>query len=197
MSKFKGKKTNNAKINAKVAIRKNVFNSFEVRNVLDIFCGAGEMYTSIWCQADNYLGIDKKKFSDPRVTIVGDAHNEIKHIDVNQYNIYDIDAYGDPYKILGYLSNKINSRKVAFIITDGLEIDMRMGNIHKSMINILNLKNNKINSIHLMHDFYIKKIIDAICEKLNSKASMIQYAKGNKGSGMRYYSFISTPNDAG
>ena len=48
MSKFNGKKTNNAKTSAKKDLRQGVLSQMKIARVLEVFCGAGEMYNSVW-----------------------------------------------------------------------------------------------------------------------------------------------------
>lgn len=198
MSHFKGVKTNNAKISAKEKLR--YFGNIKDLSVLDIFCGSGEMYNKSWKNAKSYEGIDIKKYEeqDERVLHIGDAPSILKQIkDINKFDIFDIDAYGSPYECLYIISNKIKIKNEKyFIITDGIEIDLRMGNIEQFFGLLADLKPKKINNIHIMHDILIKKVIENLCKKLNCQYKDFQIAKGLTGSGMRYYKFTLFKNVA-
>lgn len=198
MSHFKGVKTNNAKINAKEKLR--YFKNINDLSVLDIFCGSGEMFKKTWKDAKNYEGIDIKKYdeNDKRILHIGDAPAIIKNLtNINKFDIFDIDAYGSPYECLFLLSNKITVNKEKhFIITDGIEIDLRMGNIEQFFSILSNITAKKINNIHILHDYLIKKIIENLCIKLNCKYKDFAIAKGVKGSGMRYFKFTLFKNVA-
>jgi len=196
MSHFKGVKTNNAKIDAKEKLR--FFNNIKDLSVLDIFCGSGEMYNKSWKNAKHYEGIDIKKYNenDKRILHIGDAVAVIKNFkNINKFDVFDIDAYGSPYESLYAISNKIKiDNQKHFIITDGIEIDLRMGNLEQFFSLLAGISSKKINNIHYLHDYLIKKIIENLCIKLNCKYKDFAIAKGVKGSGMRYFKFTLFKN---
>jgi hypothetical protein len=193
MSHFRGVKTNNAKITAKEKLR--VIQGINNLSVLDIYCGAGEMYNAVWNKAKSYEGIDIKEFTDGRKLHIGDAPQILKKINIDKFDVFDIDAYGSPYECLLIILNKIKTRKIRhFIITDGIEIDLRMGNIEQFFGILTGVESRKINNIHKIHDQLILKLLKNIEHNLNTKVSNFLIAKGKTGSGMRYYRF--TINDA-
>ena len=193
MSHFRGVKTNNAKITAKEELRK--IDGIDNLSVLDIYCGAGEMYNACWKFVKYYEGIDIKEFDDGRTLHIGNAPQILKKINIDKFDVFDIDAYGSPYECLSIILNKIKTRKTRhFVITDGIEIDMRMGNVEQFFALIAGITASKINNIYKIHDQLILKILKNIEKKLNVKVSNFLIAKGKTGSGMRYYRF--TINDA-
>jgi len=193
MSQFKGVKTNNAKINAKEELRK--IDGIKNLSVLDIYCGAGEMYNKVWKSAKYYEGIDIKEFDDGRKLYVGDAPHILKKINIDKFDVFDIDAYGSPYECLSIILNKITTKNQKhFIITDGIDIDLRMGNVEQFFGVLTGVNSNKINNIHKIHDQLILALLKNIEINKNVKVSNFLIAKGKTGSGMRYYKF--TINDA-
>ncbi|WP_141743460.1 hypothetical protein [Oligella sp. HMSC09E12] len=191
MSKFQGKKTDNAPITAKRDIRHEALNDISDPCVLEVFCGAGEMYRDVWHKANDYLGIDKRKFFDERKTICGDADKAIRLVDLNAYNIIDIDAYGSPYNILDYISiHQMRAGRVAFIITDGSAMDLRMGRISKGLRSLTGLKSHILKRASLIHDELIVAVIDEVARRLQKHVIKTRIAKGRTGSGMRYYYFL-------
>lgn len=141
MSKFNGVKTDNAKINAKQDLRNNVLNFFAEKHVLEVFCGSGEMYRDVWHVADTYTGIDIKKQFDERNTICGDAVKAVSTIDLDCFNIFDIDAYGSPYDVLNIVLSRYqgDAKRLAFILTDGINMDLKMGRICKGLRSLLDV----------------------------------------------------------
>lgn len=198
MSKFHGVesvKTDNAKVSAKHLLRNSVLAQFDETSCLDVFCGAGKMWKSVWHKCDNYTGIDIRAFFDSRHTICGDALAVINNIDISGYNIFDIDAYGSPYDVLDLiLSKTIDSQKIAFCITDGSAMDMRMGRVSKGMRLVSGISRHKIKKIHLIQDEVIEKIIKTTAAKLCGKVVDFHIATGVTGSAMRYYTFIVERN---
>lgn len=141
MSKFKGKKTDNGPKLAKKLLREIALNSIDSPSVLEFFCGAGESFRSVWHKAQKYTGIDLKSFNDERHTICGDVVDVAKTIDIDKYNIFDLDAYGSPYTVLDILSKRIKDyKKLAFVVTDGICIDLRMGNVCEGVQALTGLK---------------------------------------------------------
>ena len=116
MSKFRGVKTDNGKTNLKIDIRKRLIGKIDDPRVIEFCCGSGVMFRNVWSDANDYLGIDKKKFFDDRKTICGDAKKSISMIDVCKYNIYDVDTYGSPYEILYEIVNRLDGNINYYLI---------------------------------------------------------------------------------
>ena len=192
MSKFKGVKTNNAKTNAKPEIRHRILSMIDSPRVLEVFCGAGEMYHSVWHMADRYTGIDKVKYFDNRHTICGDAKKAVKLIDVSDYNIFDIDAYGSPYDVLNIVLSRYqgDAKRLAFILTDGINMDLKMGRICKGLRSLLDVDSKIFKKANNLHGKIVEDIVDIVAEKLKAKVIHKEFAKGNTGAAMRYYAFV-------
>lgn len=201
MSKFKGVKTDNAKITAKHALRSGAVSMLasQKTHVLEVFCGKGEMYEAVWSECNSYLGIDKRKFQDKRAVLIGDAMSALLQVNCSEYNIFDIDAYGSPYECLAeivkQLEQKNKHKRIAFCITDGVQMDLRMGNITLSMACLSGINVKKISRAHKLHDVIIARIIDHIASRLHCNVIDKKIAIGATGSGMRYYSFVIEKTD--
>lgn len=197
MSKFNGVKTDNAKITAKKEIREFVLSKMNNAFVLEVFCGAGDMYNDVWHNADSYTGIDKRKFFDKRNTLCGDAEKVLSVIDVDDFNVFDIDAYGSPYNCLDLILKRyiVKHKKIAFVITDGVAMDLRMGRISKGIRNILGIESHILKKANLIQDDLILKIIESVANKLKGVITDKKFAKGKTGAAMNYYAFIVEVND--
>lgn len=198
MSKYKGKKTNNASADAKATMRDDVMRLVVGdKSVLEVFCGAGGMYNKVWNRADFYTGIDKVKYFDERNTICGDALKAVKKIELNPYNIFDIDSYGSPYEILDCILSKINlDRDIAFILTDGSCMDLKMGRISKGLRSILGIKCHIAKKAHFIHKELIHMVATETCSRLGGTLDCFRIASGVTGSQMQYVSFICRFSDA-
>lgn len=191
MSKFKGKKTDNGPKSAKKKLREIALNGIESPSVLEFFCGAGESFRAVWHNAKNYTGVDLKAFNDERHTICGDAISVAKTIDVDKYNIFDLDAYGSPYTVLDILSKRIkNYNKIAFIVTDGICIDLRMGNVCEGVQVLTGIKNRRLARANVLHYEIIKKIVNVVAERMSGIASGFKIATGKTGAKVKYYVFF-------
>lgn len=194
MSKFKGKKTDNASYPAKRLIRKDVFGIHDDVRVLEVFCGSGIMYRDVWKDAEKYKGIDKRKFFDERDLICGDSMKALTLVDLNGFNVIDIDAYGSPYNELNYIieNMRFDERKT-FVITDGSSMDLRMGRISIGLRQLTGIDFHELKKAHLIHDELIMLIIKNIEAKTKTKSTHFKIAKGLTGSQMRYYMFSLVP----
>lgn len=193
MSKFRGVKTNNAKTNAKREIRAHILSVVGYdSSVLEVFCGAGEMYNAVWSRANDYLGIDKVKFFDERRTICGDALKAVVKLDPKEFAIFDVDAYGSPYEIISALLPKISKehKKIGFCITDGIAMDLKLGRISKGIRMLVDIDFHIAKRAHVIHDELIINVIDRVCRELKGTPSDIKIANGVSGSAMKYYCFI-------
>lgn len=195
MSKFNGVKTDNAPIAAKQQIRLSILDKIKNPRVCEVFCGTGEMYRSVWHKAEDYIGIDKRKFFDERITICGDAEKAIRTINLNDYNIFDIDAYGSPYNILSYIvQNRTEKGELAFVLTDGSSMDLRLGRVSRGLRELSGIKNHILKRASNIHDELIIEVVKNIERITGKKSSDFVIAKGKTGAAMRYYAFIL--NDA-
>jgi hypothetical protein len=121
----------------------------------------------------------------------------LQKVDCSLFNIFDIDAYGSPYDVLEFIVENIADKKftrLAFCVTDGVQMDLRMGNITRAMAALSGINFKKVNRAHLIHDAIIKRIIDNIANQLSCHVVDSHIAIGNTGSGMRYYSFVVEKN---
>ena len=89
--------------------------------VLDLFCGNGEMYKRAYKhRAEYYHGLDKEKVHDETICTLMNNVVYINHHDINQYNVFDLDDYGSPWKQLYLILSKLQTESVTVFITDGL-----------------------------------------------------------------------------
>lgn len=190
MSKFNGVKTDNAKVIQKIDFRNFALENVDDAAVLEIYCGAGEMYRRVWKKAPYYMGIDRKKFFDERNVIIGDAMKALMTIDVSRFNIIDIDAYGSPYDVMNYISEVFSGSQLALVVTDGSAMDLRHGRINKGLRDLTRVDPHILKRSHKVHDFLIKIALENFAKKTNMNLIKYRIATGVTGSAMRYYCAI-------
>lgn len=89
--------------------------------VLDLFCGAGQMYSAVYKgRAILYRGVDKEKIHDPEICTLTNNVAFIQQNNIDQYNVFDLDDYGSPWKQLYLILRKLNRPDVTIFITDGM-----------------------------------------------------------------------------
>ena len=89
--------------------------------ILDAFCGTGHLHKIAWNSTENYVGLDKKPFDDNRKTFVCNNEKWVKENDLTSFDIFDIDAYGEPFAVLWNICNqKLAKDKLGIVLTDGM-----------------------------------------------------------------------------
>ena len=112
-------------LSAKVALRSAAIEHVKRARVLDVFAGIdGVMHDLVWRRAEFYAGIDiEYQFSqDARRRYVGDSLRVLRNIDLSMFNIFDVDAYGDPWGALTIIAKRrrwLPGELGAIVITDG------------------------------------------------------------------------------
>ncbi len=118
-------KVDNSATALKAQLRIN--NLPEAPAVLALFCGAGQMYRLAYRdRAKLYHGVDKEKTHDPATCTLGDNLAFIQQNDIDQYNVFDLDDYGCPWKQLYLILRKLNRPDVTIFVTDGLVMHQKV-----------------------------------------------------------------------
>lgn len=100
--------------------------------VLDTFCGVdGKMYREAWAQAGSYVGCDKEfRMSDTRRRFVGDSLLLLRALDLEAFNVFDVDAYGSPWEALTIIAARRAWKPAklgAVVYTDGSDGKTKWG----------------------------------------------------------------------
>lgn len=138
-AKATGKVDNHpARAHAKVALRRwmiGAIGATELR-VFDGFAGSGAMYRAAWHQAAAYTGCDLRHFGGDRRAFVGDNCRVLRAIDLAAFNVFDLDAYGSPWRqatIIAARRTLAPGERVGFVFTDGAPMRARFGAIETSL----------------------------------------------------------------
>ena len=112
-------KVDNSSMRLKADLR--IRNLPESPAVLDLFCGAGQMYNAAYRgRVVLYRGVDKDKIHDPDICTLANNVAFIQQNNIDRYNVFDLDDYGSPWKQLYLILRKLNRPDVTIFITDGL-----------------------------------------------------------------------------
>lgn len=93
-------------VHAKLEMRERVLEHVTPARVFDAFCGPdGEMWRAVWSRAASYVGCDEVYVPfDPRRRFVGDNRRVMRAIDLQAFNVFDLDAFGEPWEQLTILA---------------------------------------------------------------------------------------------
>lgn len=115
---------------AKVELRRRVLSIVKPAHVLDAFCGPdGAMWSGAWREAASYAGCDAEyKWGDPRRRFIGDTYTVLRSIDLQAFNVFDVDTFGCPWTAMLIISARRRWSPGEFgaaVITDGASMDTR------------------------------------------------------------------------
>lgn len=101
--------------------------------VLDLFCGKGEIYKNVYKgNVKDYLGIDKEKVHSDKICIKTNNLFYVAKNDISYFDVFDLDDYGSPWKLLYLILKKYQGPEATFFITDGLKLHQNVdGNVTK------------------------------------------------------------------
>ena len=95
--------------------------------VLDLFCGNGKMYRRAYKDRTIYYhGIDKNKIHDIELCELNNNIVYITRHDLKDFNTFDLDDYGSPWKQFYIIVKKIPAGEYTFFITDGLVMHQKV-----------------------------------------------------------------------
>lgn len=130
--------------NAKATLRENVLAAVQPAHVFDVFCGIdGMMHAKVWHKAATYVGCDQRwQLSDARRRYVGDSLRVLRCVDLQPHNVFDVDAYGDPWPVLYLLMHRRKwaaGELGAVCITDGSNLHTMFGTGSRAMSELTGL----------------------------------------------------------
>ena len=124
MAKNWGKEDNSSTAE-KAALR--IKNITEDAHVLDLFCGTGKMYQGAYKnRAAKYYGVDKEKIHSKELCTLSDNIQFVLSNNILEYNVFDLDDYGTPWKLLYLIMQKTTQPELTFFITDGLVMHQKV-----------------------------------------------------------------------
>ena len=112
--------TDHSRLDLKVAVRERMLDWLpEDRRVLDLYCGTGRMYEEVWQRADTYFGVDAHKPHRLASTMKLSADAAVQMLELDEWNIFDIDCYSSPWKVARRICRKRGPGIFGLIMTSG------------------------------------------------------------------------------
>lgn len=87
----------------KIELRQWVLSQVQPARVFDVFAGIdGEMHRGAWKDADAYVGCDARwdPAADDRSRYVSDFRRVLRSVDLQPWNVFDVDSYGMPWEAM-------------------------------------------------------------------------------------------------
>lgn len=122
---MKSRKSDNTEIGLKVSLRQRYLP--KKAKVLDCFCGEGEIYKRVYeGKVTKYLGLDHKKIHSEKLCIKTNNIAYISKNNINDFNVFDLDDYGCPWKVLYLILKKYAGSQATFFMTDGIRLELKV-----------------------------------------------------------------------
>lgn len=149
----------------KIAQRKLLLEHIPSPRVFDAFAGAGKMYREVWHQASHYTGCDTKWYRDDRTAFVAKNQRVLRCIDLYQYNIFDLDAYGSPWEQATIIANRrtlLKQERIGLALTDGSGLNLKMGTCQKALAELCHLPDNRIPGLNNVHAVLTERALNEL-----------------------------------
>lgn len=131
-------------LNAKIELRERALAYVGEAHVLDAFCGEGVLHDAVWWRAASYVGIDRRLcWPSPIKRFCGDTPRILRAIDLQPYNVFDLDTYGGPWVSSLVIADRrswAEGEKGALVLTSGAAAHTRYGALGKGLRDLLGRK---------------------------------------------------------
>ena len=189
-----GKTDNNPQaFKAKVAIRRHVLEAVGTDcGVFDAFAGSGQMYSEVWKGAARYTGCDLKLHRDGRMMFCADNRRVLRAIDLQQFTVFDLDAYGSPWQQAIIIADNRRvepGERLGIVITEGAGFSYK-SNIVPQAIAILTGLRTGIVGLSKKQDAVIDRAIAGLARRMSCTIEKRWQAEGKTGASMRYIGLL-------
>jgi len=176
----------------KALIRRNVLDAVKGK-VFDAFAGSGEMYRRVWIDAPGYVGCDLRWFpDDPRLAYVAENTRVLRCIDLAQFAIFDLDAYGSPWMQAAIIAARRPVKPgelIGFCLTDGSNLKMKMGDAPKAMSVLAGLRPRAV-GLASSHDELVDRALGGLCRRMNCRLVRAWRARGKSAAKVLYFGLV-------
>jgi len=178
---------------AKTELREHYLRSVKNPKVLECFAGENrKLYHACYeGTVDSITSLDLKQTTG---VIRIDNKKFIASTDIEKYNFFDLDAYGDPYELLLNIMKRKQNEPYVVIITDGLHKTLIYGAGSKLIQTLINNKARiKIPLLNHHHEFIIKIILKKFSDKYKVQMSGIKIIRETTHNKMIYFGMVCNP----
>lgn len=179
---------------AKIEVRRKVLDAIgaDRAKVMDAYAGDGEMYRAVWKRARAYTGCDLKFFRDDRHAFVGDNRRVLRAVDLGQFNIFDLDAYGSPWEQAMIIAERRTvdpGETLGLAITEGSAMKMKLGGMPIAMKLMAGVTGNPANPVR-ESDQFLDAALAGLAKRLNTEIKLQWRAIGKTGARVRYVGLV-------
>jgi hypothetical protein len=110
-------KTDNHSLRQKIDLRREVCALLgRPLKVLDLFAGEGRVWWGMkeFCEIESYTPVDQKPRMSGVIKMTVSART-VRGFDLSQYNVVDVDCYGEPWEVWRELAKMITGETAVFL----------------------------------------------------------------------------------
>jgi hypothetical protein len=182
---------------AKVAIRRSVAEAIGGPvHVFDAFAGAGGLYREVWREVvASYTGCDKRYFADGRRMFVADNRRVLRAIELQAFNVFDLDAYGCPWEqalIIAARRGIAAGERVGIVVTEGNGANYKNGVVPHAVRLLVGLKHAATPGAALFRrrDDIQARIWGELARRMGASIERLWKAQGTTGQMVAYMGAI-------
>jgi hypothetical protein len=160
--------------------------------VFDGFAGSGRMHRDVWKDANHYVGCDMRWYRDERIAYVADNRRVLRSIDLQEFNLFDLDAYGSPWEQIVIIAARRSvsaGELIGICMTDGSGLKLKMGQLPNAMREIARLSGNPSGASRI-HDEIIDRSIDGLARRMRCEVVSRWDAQGKTAAAVRYIGLV-------
>jgi hypothetical protein len=187
-------------LTAKVAIRRNVLSAIgaDQARVFDAYAGDGQMHKAVWREASDCVGCDLEFYPDERLAFVADNLRVLRAIDLDGFNLFDLDSYGSPWEQLYIIAARRKlqpGETIGLVLTEGQGLKLKMGGMSAALALLAGVSM-RMPGLGTAQNELIDRAIRRIATIMGGAVVRRWQANGKTGSTMRYIGLVlaSNPN---
>lgn len=187
-----GKKTHNSAsaAHAKVSMRDALMEHIGAAScrVFDAYAGPGAMHDAVWCRAASYVGCDTEWFQDARRVFVADNQLVMRAIDLDAFNVFDLDAFGSPWECATILAARRRvspGEVVGLCLTDGSGLKLKMSGVPHALARLAGVSGN-VKLANRGHGPMFDRALAVVCERMGARLEKRWQARSTVRASMFY-----------
>lgn len=177
--------TDNSNLEIKIKLREYFVSLIDSPVILETHAGETRQLYHACYEKYNTTSLDIKSIKG---VIKCDNKKYIASENMSRYNIFDIDAYGDPYTLFVNIVHRMSPhQKKVFFLTDGLHRNLIYGSCPGILLTAMNNpKNIDIPCLNRHHEHLIKQFLQKICKEYSLKVYDCKIARDESVNKMLY-----------
>jgi hypothetical protein len=175
---------------AKVEIREHILAEVKDARVLDCFAGSGGFYNSVWKRAKSYVGCDTRYFPDGRAAFVCDNRRMLRAVDLYDFNVFDLDAYGLPWEqaIIIAARRKVKKGETIGIVFTEAAMTYKNNTMAASIAELTGLESNL--AMYRRRQEILDTIVAALAKRMEATIARRWQATSTRNASMCYGAIV-------